>query len=277
MSYETSVAERGQDSSGPLACPGSPRRSRTAQWRSRTPAGGRRQAHGRLRGSPRGLPGRGGMGDSVITDGSASRTLPGYFRATKRWDLLVVSGSRVLAAIELKSISSSFANNLNWSSRGAPDRQRNRLRDGVPRGRLRQGAPAVDRLRARDGREDRNRGIASSRPSGFAAHASHEPSSSMRPTSIAASSLCRALVQERLCDAAWLLVTSAEGGPDPATSASPPPTLQVRRSSPSCPATYAPSSGSPQPPTRSPTRSADTATTAAAPPRPPPGPRRARR
>lgn len=51
--------------------------------------------------------------ECVITGGSTNRTLPGYFRATKRWDLLVVLRSRVLAAIELKSISSSFGNNLN--------------------------------------------------------------------------------------------------------------------------------------------------------------------
>ncbi len=40
-------------------------------------------------------------------------TLPGYFRATKRWDIAVVYDGKVLAAIELKSIASSFGNNLN--------------------------------------------------------------------------------------------------------------------------------------------------------------------
>lgn len=40
--------------------------------------------------------------------------LPGYFRATKQWDLIVVCESQLLAAIELKShIGPSFGNNLN--------------------------------------------------------------------------------------------------------------------------------------------------------------------
>jgi hypothetical protein len=40
--------------------------------------------------------------------------LPGYFRPTKEWDLLVVSGGRLLAAIETKSqVGPSFGNNFN--------------------------------------------------------------------------------------------------------------------------------------------------------------------
>jgi len=40
-------------------------------------------------------------------------TLPGFYRATKRWDLSVVHEGELLAVIEFKSISSSFGNNLN--------------------------------------------------------------------------------------------------------------------------------------------------------------------
>lgn len=39
--------------------------------------------------------------------------IPGYFRATKAWDLLVIREGQLLVAIEVKSISSSFGNNLN--------------------------------------------------------------------------------------------------------------------------------------------------------------------
>lgn len=39
--------------------------------------------------------------------------LPGYFRATKRWDIAVIHEDTLLAVIELKSIASSFGNNLN--------------------------------------------------------------------------------------------------------------------------------------------------------------------
>ena len=40
-------------------------------------------------------------------------TLPGYFRPTKRWDLLVIHNQRLVAALELKSQVGSFGNNFN--------------------------------------------------------------------------------------------------------------------------------------------------------------------
>ena len=49
--------------------------------------------------------------ESIYFDHKA--TLPGYFRATKRWDLAVIHEGELLAAIEFKSITSSFGNNLN--------------------------------------------------------------------------------------------------------------------------------------------------------------------
>jgi hypothetical protein len=39
--------------------------------------------------------------------------LPGWFRASKKWDLLFVSNERLIATIECKSIVGSFGNNLN--------------------------------------------------------------------------------------------------------------------------------------------------------------------
>ena len=39
--------------------------------------------------------------------------LPGYFRAEKQWDLLVVADGALVAALEFKSQASSFGNNLN--------------------------------------------------------------------------------------------------------------------------------------------------------------------
>ncbi len=38
--------------------------------------------------------------------------VPGYYRPTKAWDVLVVLGGTLVAAVELKSIASSFGNNL---------------------------------------------------------------------------------------------------------------------------------------------------------------------
>lgn len=39
--------------------------------------------------------------------------LPGYYRPTKEWDLLVVYKGTLVAAVEFKSIASSFGNNMN--------------------------------------------------------------------------------------------------------------------------------------------------------------------
>ena len=50
---------------------------------------------------------------TIHTTEKVSRTLPGYFRPTKEWDLVVVSGSNLVAAIEVKSQVGSFGNNFN--------------------------------------------------------------------------------------------------------------------------------------------------------------------
>jgi hypothetical protein len=49
--------------------------------------------------------------DSIVHEYDA--TLPGYYRATKRWDMAVVHEGELLAVLEFKSITSSFGNNLN--------------------------------------------------------------------------------------------------------------------------------------------------------------------
>jgi hypothetical protein len=55
-----------------------------------------------------------GLRDVAIhTTEKTRRTLPGFFRPTKEWDLVVVSGSDLVAAIEVKSQVGSFGNNFN--------------------------------------------------------------------------------------------------------------------------------------------------------------------
>jgi hypothetical protein len=49
----------------------------------------------------------------IITGGRAPLTLPGYFRPTKMWDMLVIRNNRLISAIELKSQVGSFGNNFN--------------------------------------------------------------------------------------------------------------------------------------------------------------------
>lgn len=55
-----------------------------------------------------------GLGHAQIHQQRAFVTLPGYFRPTKLWDLLVINEGRLIAAIELKSqVGPSFGNNFN--------------------------------------------------------------------------------------------------------------------------------------------------------------------
>ena len=52
-------------------------------------------------------------GDGLQIHADKPLALPGYYRAQKKWDIVVVRETRLLAAIELKSQSGSFGNNLN--------------------------------------------------------------------------------------------------------------------------------------------------------------------
>jgi hypothetical protein len=54
-----------------------------------------------------------GIPKEWIFDGRAGLELPGYFRAEKKWDIVVAHEARLIAAIELKSIWGSYGNNLN--------------------------------------------------------------------------------------------------------------------------------------------------------------------
>lgn len=54
-----------------------------------------------------------GLAHASIHQTRAVLTLPGYFRPTKLWDLLVIHKGRLIAAIELKSQVGSFGNNFN--------------------------------------------------------------------------------------------------------------------------------------------------------------------
>lgn len=55
-----------------------------------------------------------GLPDAVIHQKRAVLTLPGYFRPTKLWDLLVIDKGRLVVAVEFKShVGPSFGNNFN--------------------------------------------------------------------------------------------------------------------------------------------------------------------
>ncbi|MCA9638909.1 MAG: restriction endonuclease, partial [Myxococcales bacterium] len=50
---------------------------------------------------------------AIHTHGRALLTLPGYYRATKNWDALVIHERRLIAAFEFKSQVGSLGNNFN--------------------------------------------------------------------------------------------------------------------------------------------------------------------
>lgn len=55
-----------------------------------------------------------GLDEATIHRDRALVTLPGYFRPTKLWDLLVINEGRLIAALEFKSqVGPSFGNNFN--------------------------------------------------------------------------------------------------------------------------------------------------------------------
>ena len=55
-----------------------------------------------------------GLGHAKIYQKRSVLTLPGYFRPTKLWDILVIHDGRLVAAIEMKShVGPSFGNNAN--------------------------------------------------------------------------------------------------------------------------------------------------------------------
>lgn len=54
-----------------------------------------------------------GLSEEAVLTRKSSVILPGYFRATKNWDVLVIHRRRLLAVFEFKSQVGSFGNNFN--------------------------------------------------------------------------------------------------------------------------------------------------------------------
>ena len=60
-----------------------------------------------------------GLPNAKIHQDKKTLTPPGYFRPTKQWDLLIMNGSHLIAALEFKSQVGSFGNNFNNRSEEA--------------------------------------------------------------------------------------------------------------------------------------------------------------
>jgi len=99
-------------------------------WQSRAEASERKKAAGKTDTGKRGEATSGAHLDEVakliaqvfidakippecVHIGRSKMEVPGYYRATKQWDVLVVQDGKLIAAVELKMIDSSYGNNLN--------------------------------------------------------------------------------------------------------------------------------------------------------------------
>ena len=54
-----------------------------------------------------------GLTEATVIQNGRVVTLPGFFRPTKQWDLVVINDGRLVAALEFKSQVGSFGNNFN--------------------------------------------------------------------------------------------------------------------------------------------------------------------
>lgn len=154
-----------------------------------------------------GLPGASIYSSKEEAKPSRHVTIPGYYRPTKNWDIIVVHQGALVAAIELKSQVGSFGNNFN-----------NRCEEAI--------GTATDLLTAfREGAfgdhprpflgylmlvEDsqKSRQTVSIQSEHFAAFPEFKDTSYVQRYEI----LCRKLVREQLYDAAALLLSPAKGG-----------------------------------------------------------------
>jgi hypothetical protein len=73
------------------------------------------------------------------------RTLPGFYRPCKEWDLVVLSADTLVAVVEVKSQVGSFGNNFNNRVEEAP-RERDRFLGRIPRGDIQALAEALARI-----------------------------------------------------------------------------------------------------------------------------------
>ncbi|HTF42199.1 MAG TPA: PaeR7I family type II restriction endonuclease [Propionibacteriaceae bacterium] len=152
------------------------------------------------------------LGDAGIPDAIIYRKqgieLPGFFRATKQWDLLVVADGQLLASIELKSqVGPSFGNNYNNRSEEAVGNATDfwtAYRDGAfnksPR-------PWLGYLMLLENTKRSTSPVRVEEP-----HFKVFEEFSVASYSDRYRLLCKKLVRERLYDAACFLLSSRNGG-----------------------------------------------------------------
>ena len=148
-----------------------------------------------------------GIPDAQVFTERRTTDLPGYFRATKDWDLVAVVDGTLLAVVELKSQVGSFGNNFNNRTEeaiGSATDLWTAYREGAFKPSARPWLGYFMMLEDADG---------STTPVGIRER-HFKPFKEFRRTSYADrySILCKRLVLERLYDAACFMMSSAETG-----------------------------------------------------------------
>jgi hypothetical protein len=163
---------------------------------------------------------RGGIPDADVFTERRTTDLPGYFRASKDWDLVAVVDGTLLAVVEIKSQVGSFGNNFNNRTEEAIGNATDlwtAYREGAFKSSARPWLGYFMML------ED---ALASTRPVGVREQ-HFKVFKEFRGTSYADryGLLCRRLVRERLYDAACLILSTRQSGacgdfrePDPELS-----------------------------------------------------------
>jgi hypothetical protein len=131
--------------------------------------------------------------------------LPGYYRSTKKWDLLVVSRQQLVMALEFKSIGGSYGNNLNNRTEEALGNASD-IWTAYREGRFGTGPrPLLGYLFLLRDEPKVLRPVANKEP-----HFKVDPVFEGASYAMRAEILCRRLVLERLYDTACLLLSTNE-------------------------------------------------------------------
>ncbi len=139
----------------------------------------------------------------ILTRGRNNPTIPGFYRPTKEWDLLVVHNNQLVAAIELKSqVGPSFGNNFNnrvEEALGNAVDLNTAFRDGAFGKSMK---PFVGYLFVLEDCAQSRKAVQLCSP-----HFSHMPEFEGASYADRYGILCRKLVREQLYDAAALVLT----------------------------------------------------------------------
>lgn len=201
-------------------------------WRSRTAARARQLATGRADAGLRSEVTSGGhmnamtsliaavfidagLPPNCIHAGRSRLELPGHFRAEKQWDIVVIHEGRLIAAIELKAIASSFGNNLNNRAEEALGNAID-LAHSIKSGLVGSHAPWLGYVFVIRDEEKSNKPVKVKEP-----HFAIDPSFRERSYIGRAQILCSRLVLERLYNKSWFITAD----PDKAVVSEPDPEM----------------------------------------------------